>query len=142
MRKIQVNVAGVSTSVYENLLTLKPNGDYEKHYNADMSLDTVTINIEALEKLVSDGEALVEAHIQKPITAYNKAKGVKFSDAHNCETWSRDATYEHQAFCIAAWEFHKAVFVAGRALQATILASGEPYPIAEEFKAMLPKFGA
>ena len=43
MRKTQVNVAGVSISVPDNLLTLKDNGDYEKHYKADMSLDTVAI---------------------------------------------------------------------------------------------------
>ncbi len=76
MRKIQVNVAGVSISVSENLLTLKENGDYEKHYNADMSLDTVTIQADVdaeVAKIAKDAKtkALDELVITHNTVAYD-----------------------------------------------------------------------
>jgi len=76
MRKIQVYVDGVSTSVYENLLTKKANGDYEKHYNADMSLDTATIDAENLataekEVKAEKVKALDELQITHNTVAYD-----------------------------------------------------------------------
>ncbi len=65
---------------------------------------TVLTQEQLILQKIAEGETIVEAHIQEPITAYNLANGVKFSDAHNCETWSRDDAYEHQLFCIAVWK--------------------------------------
>ena len=56
MRKIQVTVVGVSTLVYENLLTLKENGDYEKHYNADMSLRVEDIQADTDAVIAKDAK--------------------------------------------------------------------------------------
>ena len=137
MRKIQVNVAGVSTSVAENLLTLKSNGDYEKHYNADMSLDTATIDAENLAKLIQDGEALVNGYVQSEVDKYNEANGTKFSDVHNASNYKDATGYTHQAFCTKVWDWNVAVWEKARTSQATAVVEGWAE---EEFIAILPKF--
>ena len=95
---------------------------------------------EALKKLVADGEALVEAHIQEPIDAYNKAHSVKFRDAHSCANYKDEATYPHHLFCADAWAFNVAVWEASRAIQVQVFTEVIPQPTAEEFKAMLPVY--
>jgi len=77
--------------------------------------------------------AMTEAHIRTPINDYNLANGLAFSDAHHCESWSRDDTYEHQAFCIRAWDFHRNVYKTVRAYQATM----SVIPTDAEFQAVL-----
>jgi len=139
MRKIQVNVAGVSTLVAENLLTQKSNGDYEKHYNADMSPDTTTIDAENLVKLIQDGEALVDGYIQAEVDKYNEANDVKFNSVDSCNKYTAEwIVYEHKQFCIDIVAFNVAVWESARANQATAIANGLT---AEEFIATLPKFG-
>ena len=91
-------------------------------------------------ELIASGEALVEAHIQEPIDAYNKANGVKFKDAHSCANYKDEATYPHHLFCADAWAFNVAVWEASRAIQVQVFTEVIPQPTAEEFKAMLPVY--
>jgi len=138
MRKIQVSVAGVSTLVAENLLTQKSNGDYEKHYNADMSLETATIDAEALAKLIQDGETLVESIVDGYIDVYNKANGVNFGSVENCFTYSFDLEYEHQPFCNNICAYKISIWKTARANQAIAIAENWDE---QTFFDSLPKFG-
>lgn len=140
MRKIQVNVAGVSTSVDETRLTKKSNGDYEKYYNADMSLDTDTINAEAIQKMIADGEALVESHVQAEVDKYNEANGTNFTNVDSCNKYVLQDTYAHQQFCIDVVAFNCLVWETARQLQADGEVGADT--TAEEFIAMLPVFNA
>lgn len=93
-------------------------------------------------KMISDGETLVEAHIQAPVDAYNAANGVKFAHAHSCANYKDEINYIHQPFCLEAWNFNVAVWEASRLIQIDILAGTIPEPTPEEFITMLPVFGA
>jgi len=140
LRKIQVNVAGVSASVYENLLTKKANGDYEKHYNADMSLDMDTINAEAIQKMIADGEALVESHVQVEIDKYNEEHGVHFTDVDSCHKYTGQDGYIHQQFCVDIVAYNTSCWEKARIAQQDGVVTMNT--TAEEFLAVLPAFGA
>jgi len=93
---------------------------------------------ENLTKLIQDGEALVTAYIQAEVDKYNEANGTKFTDVHNCSNYKDATGYTHQQFCIEVWSWNVAVWEKARISQATAVASGLT---AEEFLALLPKFG-
>ena len=139
MRRIQVIVAGIKVSVPDNLLTLKDNGDYERFYNADMSLDTAKILEVTTAKQISDGEALVEYHVHEQIVIYNQANGVGFNSVDSCSKYVGQATYTHQPFCISILEFNTMCWVAARLAQTN--GSVTLDTTAEEFIDMLPVFG-
>ena len=140
MRKIQVNVAGVSTSVPENLLTLKENGDYEKHYKADMSLDTVTIDAENIATVITQGEAVVDGLIQGQIDTYNTAHGTKFRSVDSCDKFIRRVSYPHNQFCSDIVNYAIDIWEVARAIQDGLIADIPPNPTEEEFIALLPPY--
>ena len=137
MRKIQVTVDGISKSIPENLLTKKPNGDFETDYNADMSLDTKTINAKLLAKTIQDGEDLIEAIMARHIKDYNEANGVRFVNVETCFTYSFDLEYEHQPFCNNICAYKISLWKAARVLQEIAIA--EQWS-AEKFISELPVF--
>ncbi len=140
MRKIQVNVAGVSTSVPDNLLTLKDNGDYEKHYNADMSLDTATIDAENIASVITQGEAVVDGLIQGQIDTYNNAHGTKFRSVDSCYKFLKKAAYPHHQFCNDIVDYAIEIWEVARAIQDGLIADIPPNPTEEEFIALLPVY--
>jgi hypothetical protein len=95
-----------------------------------------------IAQMITDGESIIIAHIQKPIDDYNATNGTAFAHAHTCANYKDETGYTHQAFCQQAWSFNVTVWEAGRAIQTDVLAGTIPAPTAEEFKAMLPVFGA
>mgnify|MGYP007066265781 CR=1 FL=1 len=85
------------------------------------------------EQKVRQLESMIDPHIMKPITAYNELNGLRFASPQNCKDWMDDDTYEHQAFCISAWNYHKNVYLTIRAYQV----SATVIPTDEEFQAVL-----
>jgi len=136
-RKFDVIVNGISQSVGESLLTFQEDGRVYKHYNADMSLDTTTIDAENLTKLIQDGEALVTAYIQAEVDKFNEANGTKFSDAHAMGSYKDSTVYPHATTCKAIWDWNEAVWMASRAKQAQAVAESWS---AEKFISELPSF--
>ena len=94
------------------------------------SAETLAKEVEAHMKTL---EGMIDPHIMKPIIEYNQTNGLRFDSPQNCELWSRDNTYEHQAFCLSAWEYHKNVYKTVRAYQLT----ATTVPTIEEFQAVL-----
>ena len=87
------------------------------------------INSQRLQQL----ESMIDPHIMKPITVYNELNGLRFASPQNCKDWMDDDTYEHQAFCVSAWNYHKNVYLTVRAYQT----SATVIPTDEEFQAVL-----
>ena len=138
MRRIQVSVAGSKVSVYENLLTLKANGDYEKHYNADMSLDTVTIDAENIADVITQGESVVDEIIHSLIEAYNSKYGTKFISVDSCNKFTRRPLYTHYSFCNDIVDYAIDIWEVARGIQDGLIEGIPPNPTEEEFIELLP----
>ena len=93
-----------------------------------------------IDDMIKEGEHIVIAHIQEPITAYNETHGVSFGGPHSCANYKDHPTYSHALFCTDIWNFNVTVWESARASLIVILQAGEPYPTDEEFKAMLPTY--
>ena len=108
------------------------------NYNMDGTPNVELNNAEAIQKMIADGEAVVESHVQAEVDKYNEANGTNFTDVDSCNKYVLQDTYAHQQFCIDIVAFNCLVWKTARQLQADGTVGMDTTE--EEFIALLPEF--
>ena len=141
MRKIQVKVAGVSTLVAEDELIQMIVGqdelgndilgDYYKHYNADMTLDMVTITAEAIEKARDDMNNGIHNLLD------SKAKELRYDNIMSSRSYAGYINpFQTEAQNLSIWCAN--CWVKAGEIEAEVVAGTRAMPTVEEVIAEMP----